>query len=292
MALVKFFKPIYFFLVHGIILFYTCQILDKYRSYTLFWFFPPRSGFVQQFAAPVRKKNAPGEQYVMFNKGYLKMQKQYYIDFEKFSLQKLKKSLQKRNMIPSRVILKQDIEERFKILESNGIRTLKELIGALKSKQKIDRFSNQTGLTVEYLTILKREANSYHPNPIKLSKFPGIDNKIIESLEKIGIGNTKQYFNKIHNLTGTKQLTDEMGISKQKLDELASLSDLTRLYGVGPVFARILYDVGIKSVNSFIKYSSEEFIEIYENKTNRKADFSESDIGFSIEFAKELLLND
>ena len=70
------------------------------------------------------------------------------------------------------------------------------------------------------------------------------------------------------------------------------MSDLARLYGVGPVFARIIYDVGINSVKGFIKYSAKEFITIYENKTHKKADFGEGDINFSIEIAKELLSND
>lgn len=70
---------------------------------------------------------------------------------------------------------------------------------------------------------------------------------------------------------------------------MALLSDLARLYGVGPVFAGIIYNVGINSVESFIKYSAEEFIKIYENKTKKKADFSENDINFSINLAKELV---
>ena len=220
------------------------------------------------------------------------MKEQYYIDFEKFSLLKFKKSLQKRNMIPSRVILKQDIEERFKILDSNGIKTLKALIDELKSKQKVEIFSKKTSLSIEYLTILKREVNSYHPNPINLNKFPGIDIKTVETLEKNGIKNTKQYFNQVNCGTGTDQLSQETNISQDKLDELASLSDLARLYGVGPVFARIIYDVGINSVKGLIKYSAKEFITIYENKTHKKADFGEGDINFSIEIAKELLSND
>lgn len=219
------------------------------------------------------------------------MKKQYHLDFDEFSLQKLKGSLQKRKMIPSRVILKQDIEERFKILDSNGIKTLKELIDVLKSSQKIDLFSEKTGLSVEYLTILKREINSYHPNPIILKKFPGIDTKIIETLEKLGIRNTKQFFNNVNCNKGTHQLALEAGVSEDKIEELASLSDLARLYGVGPVFARIIFDVGINSVETFIKYSAKDFIELYENKTQKKADFGVSDINFSLEMAKELLAN-
>ncbi len=216
------------------------------------------------------------------------MKEQYYIDLEKYSLQQFKLSLQKRDMIPSRVILKEKIEDRFGILKVNGIKNLKTLIDVLKTKQKIDAFSKKSELSIDYLTILKREANSYLPNPIRLKDFPETDSKNIEALEKIGIRNTKQLFNKVKIEKGIIQLCHLTGISKEKLNELASLSDLARLYGVGPVFARIIYDVGIKSVKTFVKYSAQEFIRIYENKTQKKADFGVNDINFSIELAKEL----
>jgi nucleotidyltransferase/DNA polymerase involved in DNA repair len=216
------------------------------------------------------------------------MKEQYYLDLEKYSLQKFKKSLQKRDMIPSRVILKENIEERFKILGFNKIKNLKELVDVLKTKQKIESFAKKTNLSIEYLTILKREASSYLPNPINLKKFPGIDTQTIEALEKIGIKNTKQLYNKVNIGEDIIQLSQLTGISVEKLNELASLSDLARLYGVGPVFARIIYDVGIKSVKTFVRYKAEEFINIYENKTQKKADFSVNDINFSIELAKEL----
>ena len=219
------------------------------------------------------------------------MKEQYYLDLDKFSLRNLKKSLQKRDMIPSRVVLKENLEEKFKIIDSNGIKTVKALIDVLKTKQKIEAFSKKTGLSIEYLTILRREANSYLPNPINLKSFPGINAETAEALDKLGIKNTKQLFNNIIEGMDANRIFQETGISIDKLNELASLSDLARLYGVGPVFARMIYDVGIKSVESFIKYSADEFIKIYENKTNKKADFSESDIRFSIDLAKELAKN-
>ncbi len=216
------------------------------------------------------------------------MKEQYYIDLEKYSLQKFKLSLQKRDMIPSRVILKERIEERFETLEFNGIKNLKTLIDVLKTKQKIETFSKKSELSIDYLTVLKREASSYLPNPIRLKNFPGIDSKNIEALEDIGIKNTKQLFNKIKTGIEINQISQLTGISTEKLNELVSLSDLARLYGVGPVFARIIYDVGIKSVKTFVKFKAEEFINIYENKTQKKADFGVNDINFSIEIAKEL----
>jgi len=216
------------------------------------------------------------------------MKEKYYIDLERYSLQKFKLSLQKRDMIPSRVVLKEKIEERFEILNDIGIKNLKTLIDTLKTKQKIEMFSKKTDLSIDYLSILKREASSYLPKPIRLKDFSGIDSKDIESLKDIGINNTRQLFNK--GITGEQlnQLSQLTSIPMERLNELASLSDLARLYGVGPVFARIIFDVGIKSVKTFVKYKAEDFINIYENKTQKKADFGVNDIRFSIELAKEL----
>ena len=123
------------------------------------------------------------------------MGNQYHLDLEKYSLKKFKNNLKSRDMIPSWVSWKEELEERFKILEINGITNLQELIDRLKTKQKINYFSKGTGLSTEYLTILKREAKSYLPNPIRLDKFPGIPTKFVNRLEAEGIRNSRQLFN-------------------------------------------------------------------------------------------------
>ena len=95
------------------------------------------------------------------------MGKQYHLNLERFSLEKFKKSLKSRKMIPSRVVLKEELKERFTILENSNISNLKELVDRLKTKSKIEQFSNETGLPIEYLIVLNREAKSYLPNPIR-----------------------------------------------------------------------------------------------------------------------------
>ncbi len=215
------------------------------------------------------------------------MKEQYFIDIENIDLQKFKQSLKRRNLIPSRIILKENIEEKFAIISKLGIKNLKHLIDALSNKQKVEIFSQKSGLSIEYLTILKREASSFLPNPVSLNKFTWIDNDVIDTLGATGIKNTKHFFEKIND-TGIETIAEETGISTDILKEIYSLSDLARLYGVGPAFAKIIYDVGITSAKTFVTISGEEFINIYEKKLNKKADFSISDIDFSIELAKEL----
>jgi len=216
------------------------------------------------------------------------MGNKYHLNIEKYSLQKFKDNLKSRDMIPSRVSLKDDLDERFEILEINDIANLKELIDALKTKPKIELFSKETGLTKEYLTLLKREANSYLPSPVRLDKFPGVPTKYVDRLEAEGIINSRQLFNEAKDKNERERISQRTEIPIEILNELVCLSDLARAYGVGPVFARMIYDVGIKSIKEFVENTAEDFIRIYEEKEQKKADFGVGEIQFSLELAKEL----
>ncbi|MCP4285394.1 MAG: DUF4332 domain-containing protein [Gammaproteobacteria bacterium] len=184
--------------------------------------------------------------------------------------------------------MKDELDERFRILENQGIMNLKELIEALKTKPKIERFSTETGLTIEYLTLLKREAKSYQPNPVRLDKFPGIRTEYVKQLEAEGIKNSRQLFNEAKDKNGRARISQSTAIPIEILNELVGLSDLVRAYGVGPVFARIIYDVGIQSIKAFVENTAADFIKIYEEKEQKKADFGIREIQFSLELAKEL----
>ena len=122
------------------------------------------------------------------------MNAHYHIDSRKYTLQQLKMNLLSRELIPSRKVLKEDIERRFKILEKMGILNLQDLINALKNKKKMEIFSSSSGISVDYLTLLRREANSYFPNPVPLNKFPGVSPQDLTRLKEKGIKNSRHLF--------------------------------------------------------------------------------------------------
>ena len=218
------------------------------------------------------------------------MSNQFQIILEKYSLQKFKKSLQARDLIPSRLSLKDDIASRIQILENAGISNLKELIDTLKTKEKINRFSKETYLPIEYLVLLNREAKSYLSKPLRLDKFPDVERKYLDKLNEAGIKNSKQLFMEGQSEERCKELSQQTDIPLDVLNELTGLSDLSRIYGVGPIFARMIYDVGIKSVKEFVQYTGDDFLRIYEEESQKKADFSAGEIEFSLELAKELII--
>ena len=137
-------------------------------------------------------------------------------------------------------------------------------------------------------TLLNREAKSHLSRPIRLDKLPGIRTEYLDRLEDEGLRNTKQLFLDAQDKGRRAQLSEVTGIPNDVLDELVGLSDLSRIYGVGPVFARLIYDVGIRSVREFLEYTAEDFVRIYEEQTQKKADFGVGEIRFSLELAKEL----
>jgi hypothetical protein len=212
----------------------------------------------------------------------------YHIDTSKYSLREMKEDLLSRDLIPSRRPLKEGLESNFQILEGEGIQTLGDLITVLKNKKKIGEFSSASGISEEYLTLLRREANSYLPNPVPLDKFSSFEEKDITKLAAAGVKNSRHLFEIVKANTGTGSLPAKFGVSQEFLSELAGLSDLVRAYGVGPAFARILFDTGIHSISEFRSYTPRQVIDLYEKKTGKKADFSTSDIKFSLDLVQVL----
>jgi replicative superfamily II helicase len=214
----------------------------------------------------------------------------YHLDAANYSLMQLRDNLSSRELIPSRQALKEGLEDKFEILGKMGILTLQDLLLALKTKKRIEDFSNSSGISFEYLNLLRREANSYLPNPVSLSKIPDISSLDLEKLEAIGIKNSRHLYERAGSEKDREELSRETGISLENLTELTGLSDLVRAYGVGPVFARILYDTGIHSIRDFVTYAPEQIIDLYEEKFQQKADFSLRDMHFSLDVARVLSL--
>lgn len=213
---------------------------------------------------------------------------QYYIDPEKYSLDKFQFSLESREMIPSRQMLKDHLKQFFDTLRSSGIENLSDLLKTLGSKSKIAVFAEKTSLPIDYLTLLRREANSYFPTPVMLSRFTGVDKTLVSGLEEHGITSSKKLFELAANEDQLPAFLMASGLSSSDLSELISLSDLSRLYGVGPAFAGMLYETGIDSVRTLMRYTGEQIRAMYEEKTQKKADFTARDIDFTLEIAREL----
>jgi len=222
--------------------------------------------------------------------------KRYSIDPSLLSLEEFKELTANRRMLPGRVMLHEKMDERFARLKRSGMETLEDILRSLSSKSKIQSFAIQTGLSEDYLVLLKREAGSYMAKPFSLSTLPGIPFEYVELLKSRGIKNTKDLFEQVQSELEQEELSTSTGIPAYRLKELHSLCDLSRVTGVGGIFARMLYESGIQSSRVFagadIPVLLKHCKSVIEKYGYAVGNLGEEDMKYGIHYAKVVVTCD
>jgi hypothetical protein len=222
--------------------------------------------------------------------------KSYCIDPSLISLEEFRELTANRRMLPSRVVLQEQMDERFALFKDSGINHLGDLLRTLGSKSQIHNFSIQTGLSEDYLLLLKREAGSYLARPFPLSSFPGIPFEYAELLKSRGIRSTKDFFEQVQSEQQQAVLAVSTGIPAYRLKELYSLCDLSRITGVGGIFARVLYTAGIRCTELFASSDTASLLKscqlVIEKHGYAAGKLGEEDIKYGINYASVIVTCD
>ena len=210
----------------------------------------------------------------------------YYIDFSKITLDEFRGMLESTYLLPSQQIIAEDINERFKVLKTHGINNMQQLQQALKSKNDVNRFSEQTSLPVDYLTVLRRVVNSYHPQPRMIKDYAVLSREIIDKLERMGIKTTPQLYDKVVVKADRNVLKKELDINDDEVLLLAKLADVSRLRYVNPAFATLLvnsdYDTVIKIKNGDYQDLYEQLVRLNEDQRFYRGRINLKDIKFLV----------
>ena len=222
--------------------------------------------------------------------------KQYSIDPALISLEEFRELTAKKRIMPARVALQEHMEERFVILKYSGMEHLGDILRMLGSKSRIETFSCKSGLSVDYLVLLKREAGSYLARPFPLSDFPGIPFEYIELLKSRGIKTSRDFFEKVQTKEQQEKLSALSGIPAYRLKELYVLCDFSRITGVGGLFARILNEAGIRSAEEFANMEPAVLLDrcrqVIEKYGYEAGNLGDKDIQYGISYAKVLVACD
>jgi hypothetical protein len=218
----------------------------------------------------------------------------YYIDLAKIALHDYQSKLACAYLPPSRMMLKENVEERFGYFQNIGINTVKELLQLLKKKDTFAALQKVDCLSGDYLTILLRELNSTLPKPNKIKDFLGISNDTVARLEKMGIKDTLKLFDRVINEKSRKELSKITGIAYIDIMELTKLTDLSRIKWVGVTFAQMLYELGVDTVENASSVDPEKLHEQI-NRLNKEKNFYKGHIGLNdmkifVNAAKEIPL--
>lgn len=217
---------------------------------------------------------------------------QYYIDLSGISLDDFQKRIKEADLLPSQQVLNEYLEERFSRLKAFGLKTMSDLQVALKSKKKLQEFTLDTGIPEDFLTILRREVNSYHPKPNNFKDFPGLPEGLVSKLEALGIKHTQHIFEKVITPEDRGSLAKQLGVGINVVEELTILTDLSRIKWVGPIFARLLYMAGIDRLDKISQSDHEKLyklvISINEKEKFYRGKFGVNDMKLCVKVSKDV----
>ena len=118
---------------------------------------------------------------------------------------------------------------------------------------------------------------------------------MILKLEKLGIKNTLQIFDKILSPQSRNEISIQTGISESEILKLAKLTDLSRIRWVNHTFAYVLLEAGFDTAE---KVADADYKELYEKvkKLNEergiyKAHIGLHDMKLCVEAAKDVSLD-
>lgn len=202
----------------------------------------------------------------------------YHINLCDISLNDYKTRLASADLLPSRMILKDNTDHHFSSLIKAGIDNLSDLVSAIGTKKKLQKFVMVNDFDVDYLTILIREVKSMIPKPTLLKDFPVLSDEIYQKLEKFGLKNSVQLYDRILTNDSRLSLAKETKINEHDLLVISHLTDLVRIRWVNHTFAYMLYLIDI---NTAKKVSEADYHYLHKavNKLNEEKNFYRGRIG-------------
>ena len=216
----------------------------------------------------------------------------YYTDLKSISIDKYKEVIKSADLIPSRMILKENTNDNLDKLKNHNFQNLDDLQKALKDKSKLHEFSKQFGISARFLEVLRAEINGYLQKPNRIKDFSCIKGDITLRLEELGLKDTFKLYGEVLTQEKRNKLSKKTGISEKDIMQLTKLTDLSRIRWVNHTFAYVLLEAGFdtaeKVANADYKKMYEKIKQLNEERKIYNAHIGTNDMKLCVEFAKTL----
>jgi len=217
----------------------------------------------------------------------------YGLDLQSISIWEYGEMLKHQDLLPGRRLLREGLDEKIADLTAAGLTALSLLYERLRTPRSLKALAASTGISAEYLTLLRREIGSLVPKPVAIADFPGLPSEATARLSQGGIKTSKDLYDISNGFRDTAAVCERAGISEVVTAELFSLCDLVRVNGIGPVSARMLWDAGYNRAADIAGAEAAailaKFTVLNEQKQYTKVRLKEKDMQFCIDGARLLL---
>jgi hypothetical protein len=216
----------------------------------------------------------------------------YSINLAEISLDRFAEILVKAQLLPTQKVILNNLSKNMQKLKDRGLPNLQELHNFLKKNENYPSVAQETGIDPEYLVILNRMVNSFIVKSIPLAKLEIFTNEELNALASLELKSTQQYYETLLIAKHRKDVSTQTHIPVEKVEYALRIIDLLRINGVGVEYAKILYEIGIKSVADYNHTPSETILmsvkQLNAKKMVTKATLGISDIDYCRRFCEQL----
>ncbi|MBG7605908.1 MAG: DUF4332 domain-containing protein [Actinobacteria bacterium] len=195
----------------------------------------------------------------------------YSTDLTSISLGAFEETILTIDLLPSRKLLAEGITGVVAELRRMGIDNLEDLQGLLRDKERYAELAASLSVNEMYLTVLKREVNSYVSKPVSLSQLDVFEEPELERLRMARIRSTKDLYERCALPSERRAIAVEHDLDGKRLARALELSDLVRINGVGPAFAHFLSGLGVQGPRDFNSTDPLEILERYRHSVDEGA---------------------
>jgi hypothetical protein len=213
----------------------------------------------------------------------------YSIDLKQISLNEFKEMLTSVDLLPGRRILLDELSQVVERFKGSGLGNLAALQKMLNDKKQYPELAKAWSVSLEYLTILNREINSYVSKPYPLSELGIFPEAELHLLENEGLKTTRDVYEQCAAKAARRDLSEQLGLAEEKILAALEWADLLRINGIGPVYAKILRTLGIRNAGDYLQADSGDLLARYQKvNAEHKAHLGIKDIEYCKRFCRKL----
>ena len=105
--------------------------------------------------------------------------------------------------------------------------------------------------------------------PFKLSDLLDVDRALVAALESDGVRTNNQLLRVAATPKQREALADRLNLPVEVLEKVSRLADLTRMFGVRAIRAKLYYDMGIESIEQMAKWTPADLVRAAQDHVDR-----------------------
>lgn len=193
----------------------------------------------------------------------------FSVDLHKISLPQLAERLGSTRLLPGRRLVLEPLARVVAGLQAEGLQSAGDVLPYLRQRQQLEALAARLQVDVNYMRVLARQISAFQAQPVPLARLEWFRVDELQRLIQHGYVNTRDLYEGLAAADRRQAEAERLQLDPHRLEMGLRLADLLRINGVGPLYARLLLEMGILSVADYRQRDVESLLADYHEANKR-----------------------